>query len=241
MAMLDRYRKAGGFVQLLTLLETCGPTKQEKFLEIVRAEDPRWADAIRTKMLDMTRIYSWSDETLAEIMGTLQDLTVAIALHGAEEAVRTRIQATFSHGRKRKIDDLFETNKPSVQEISATHVKIIETVRKMAQDGHIRFEKFDPQLAIEENIEEKLAKGTLLQTDLDSASAPGLQIVPSSDGGTTLTEAASSIPESANDPRLINELQALRKRVTDLGKENAILRHELSVAKTKLEQIKKIA
>jgi regulator of replication initiation timing len=37
------------------------------------------------------------------------------------------------------------------------------------------------------------------------------------------------------------EIQALKKRVAELSKENAVLRHELSLARNKLDQIKKIA
>ena len=75
MGMIDRYRKTGGFVQLVALVETCPPAKQEKFLEIIKGEDARWSEAVRTKLLSMEKIYSWSNEVLAEIFGTLQDLT----------------------------------------------------------------------------------------------------------------------------------------------------------------------
>ena len=66
MAMLDRYKKTGGFNQLLTLLETCGPQKKVKFLEIIRLEDPRWADALEAKMIDLKRFLKWNDSAIAE-------------------------------------------------------------------------------------------------------------------------------------------------------------------------------
>jgi len=245
MGMLDRYRKTGGFAQLLALIETCGPAKQEKFLEIVRSEDPRWADAVRAKMLDMNRIYSWNDDTLAEIVGTLQDLTVAIALHAAPEPIKERITKMLTHGRKRKIDDLHGSNSPSPGELAATHIKIIETVRKMAHDGYIRFDKVDPQLHIDEKFEEMLSK--------PPQAAPTLSAVPSSssdfkieyESGNEPAQAASETDAAPNaNTTNVNasaEVGALRKKVTDLSKEVAVLRHELSIARNKLEQIKKIA
>ncbi|MCP5916207.1 hypothetical protein NL317_29745, partial [Klebsiella pneumoniae] len=72
----------------------------------------------------------------------------------------------FSHGRKRKIEDLFGASKPSQPEIAATHMKIIESVRKMEQDGFLRFEKFDPELEVSEDIEENLAKAAALAPDV---------------------------------------------------------------------------
>lgn len=260
MSMLDRYRKPGGFYQLLALVETCGLQKQEKFLEIIRAEDPRWADALRTKMIDINRIYSWNDETIAEIVGTLQDLTLAVALHAASPEVRARILKLLSHGRKRKIDDLFGTAKPSPSEVAAMHVKILETVRKMAHDGFLRFEKFDAPLAIEDEIEDMLnkpagaaagaaagsagshattspaaaathASASMFKIDYGDAPQPAEA---DRDGHDDKHESRETAPSSL-------ELAALKKKLVDLSKENAVLRHELSVARTKLEQIKKIA
>lgn len=237
MSMLDRYKKPGGFVQLLALVETCGQAKQEKFLDIIGKEDAHWAEAIRTKMLTLDRIYSWKDEQLAEIFGTLQDLTVAVALYAAEESLRTRINGYFSHGRKRKIDDLFGTNKPSAPEIAATHMKIIESVRRMEQDGFLRFEKFDAELEVYEDIEDQLAKA--------AARAPEILMVPfagmEAEGFGEVSRADISIQSNDASESRIMEIQALKKRVAELSKESATLRHELSLARAKLDQIKKIA
>ncbi len=236
MAMLDRYRKSGGFHQLLSLLETCGPTKQEKFLEIIKAEDPRWADALKSKMLDMKRIYSWNDETLAEIVGTLQDLTLAIAIIAGDDATKARLLGFLSHGRKRKIDDLMGSTKPTPGEIATMHMKIIETVRKMALDGFLRFEKFDPSLQIEDKIEEQLAKATTLSTSTTDLFKIDYD-------GTAPAEAAeepAANNSGDNEARLL-ELKQLKNKIAEMSKENAVLRHELSIARGKLDQIKKIA
>lgn len=238
MAMLDRYKKTGGFVQLVALVETCGQAKQDKFLEIIRGEDAHWADAVKSKMLSIDKIYSWNDETLAEIFGTLQDLTVAIAFHAAQESTRTRIMNYFSHGRRRKIEDLIGTNKPTQVEVATMHMKIVESVRKMANEGSLRFDKFDPSLVIEEEIEAKLANAALNAPVAESnvlsfgAFDVETQITPEkSEGGAS---------NEGNESRIM-EIQALKKRVADLSKENAVLRHDLSIARSKLDQIKKIA
>jgi hypothetical protein len=247
MAMLDRYRKTGGFNQLLNLLETCGPSKQEKFLELIRAEDPKWADMILTKMLDINRIYGWNQETLAEIIGALQDLTIVVLLHGASDQIRARINSCFTHSQQRKIDALYSEHSPSPLDVTAAHVKVIETVRRMVHTGSLRFDKFDTSLTIEDGIEETLTRmgsyqTSAIPTDLSAKDARHLNVVKPNQG-TEKTETAkqeSGKGISAADCRM-DEINALKQRLVDLSKENAALRHELSMIKSKLDQIKRIA
>ncbi len=236
MGMLDRYRKTGGFLQLLMLLETCGPVKQAKFLEMIAAEDGGWADHIRNKMLNIQRIYSCPDETLAEIVGTLQDLTVAVVYQTSAEPVKTKIHGVLSHARLRKIEDMLGSNRPSPQEVVTTQMKVIEAVRKMSIDGKLRLEKIDPELVIDSDIDERLAKKSMDEVTMtsipsfshDEKTATGLQVVvpaQSPDGSET---------HSA-------ELHNMRKKMSDLSRENTALRNEVSILKGKLDQIKKIA
>lgn len=248
MAMLDRYRKAGGFNQLLLLIETCGAAKQEKFLEIVKKEDEVWAEEIRAKMIDLKRIFTWNDDTLTEIFGTLQDLTVAIVLHDCNDEQREKIRKFFTNSRWRKVDDLFKSSKPSPGEIVAMQMKIIESVRHMAIEGSLRFSKFAPELEVSDEIEAQLAhrahekahaaEGSYSSSESGEALSFGKFDTHPSAGSAENTPASAA--PGADDGRLV-ELQTLKKRVNDMSKEIATLRHDLSVAKTKLEQIRKIA
>ena len=248
MSMIDRYRKPGGFVQLLKLIETCGHPKQEKFLEIVRGEDKLWAAAIERKILTFERVFTWPQETIAEIAGTLQDLTLAIVLHGCSDAIGAKIRATFTHGRNRKVDDLFSTNKPTPAEIQAMCMKVIETVRQMALDGYVRFDKIDPELAIEDGIEERLANAHPLPHERALGEASAAEADDRSNVLDFSLAAGMGAPDRpsalAEEPAVatasVAELSQLRKRVIDLGKENASLRHEITVMRSKLESIRKI-
>jgi hypothetical protein len=261
MAMLDRYQKSGGFMQLLHLVETSGPVKQDKFIEMIEAEDARWALAIRVKKIDMNRIYTWRDEVIVEIIGAIQDLTLAVMIMSSEEPARSRVISLLSHGRQRKIEDLTHAHNPTAQEIATTHAKVIETVRKLAIENILRFENFDPDLYIETEIEDKLAKGTAKIHFANQAkvapkheeplrmnekplepkqSPPTLSAVKAID--------KKAVPELAveravdlgeGDSKL--ELKKLRTKIGELSQENAVLRHELTMAKAKLDQIKKIA
>lgn len=243
MGMIDRYKKAGGFVQLLNLIETCGPAKQEKFLAIVHQEDPNWANAIKKKMLTIERILSWSDDTLAEVFAHVQDLTLATALFGLGEDLKARLFKYFSHAQQRRIQDIMDEKKPTPAEISATYVKIIEEVRHRIKEGYIKMDKIDAGLVIEEDIEDLLAQGVSFGNDYTPAGS-------SANGGPTVEESFAA-PESAGTPAsggeyvppsvASTEMASLKKKVQLLSQENSQLRQEIKVLKGKLEQIKKIA
>ena len=82
MAMVDRYKKSGGFVQLLQVLETCGAKKREQFMGIISMESPKWAEAINQKMISLEKIVSWKPEILLEILASVNKLAFAVALKG---------------------------------------------------------------------------------------------------------------------------------------------------------------
>jgi hypothetical protein len=158
MAMLDRYRKPGGFLQLLNLIETSGPTKQSKFLEIVKEEDPRWAEMMGEKLLSMQKICGWNNEALMEVVANLQILSLAVMLHGLDDPNRDKFTTAMSNGQKRMVMEQFNASQPSPSEVNSTFSRVITDVRKMITDGRLRMEKIDPKLIVEEGIEESLKK-----------------------------------------------------------------------------------
>jgi hypothetical protein len=240
MSMLDRYRKSGGFVQLLTLIETCGPVKQEKFLEIIRSEDPEWADAIRCKMLDLNRILSWHDDALSEILGTLQDLTLAFVLQSSEGETKERLTKLLPSGRRRKLEDLDKDNLTPA-EIATAQLRVVETVRRMAKEGQLRFDNVDALLMIEEDIEDKIKRG---QISFDTSH---LSLVHSerSDPDQAQVDISDHYFSMRMDEfgaeELKMEVTGLKKKLVALTKENATLKAELAHCRSKLDQIRKIA
>lgn len=230
MSMISRYQKAGGFIQLLQLIETCGKQKQDNFLSIIEKESPIWATIIKQKMLSLEKIMSWDDNTVAEIFSRVNELTLATALHGFSEDSWIKISKTFSHLQKRRIEDLKSSRTPSPADISTAFVKVLEEVRSMIKDGHLRIEKFAPELAIEENIEDKIAKG---EFGASSASIPADE--PANDGSTLRFDLPS---QGGADT---NEIKELRLKVQSLYQENVGLKNEVKVLKEKITQIKKLA
>lgn len=229
MSMLGRYRKKGGFLQLLNLIETCGPQKQEKFLKMIEEEDSRWADAIKSKMISIKKMFSWDDNTVAEIAGRLNDLTLATVLHALDDTAKEKVYRMIGHSRKKKLEDVMGDKIPNQAEVSTVMMQILTEVRQMIDNGYIYLEKIDPNLVVEADIEEKLGANTLYTIN----------------HGTPVTNAtAAQVAAQANDLRpgaSVTEIENIKKKMAQLFAENKDLKDKLHQAENKLAQIRKIA
>ncbi len=150
MPILDRYRKAGGFVQLVQLIESCEPNKQEKLLHLVGAEDPGWAVLVKAKSLSLNKIFSWPQQSLMEFTNIIPDRILAITLHCVPADFHPKIIESLPRSKAREVQTLFEEIKPTPAEKHAATVKVIQTVRDFEKDGKIKLAAIDPSLEINE-------------------------------------------------------------------------------------------
>lgn len=156
MSAIARYKKKGGFNQLLELIETSGVSKQEKFLALIEAESPAWAKAIREKMLTVDKIFSGSDEVLKEIFSDMKDLTLAIATYGFGPENTERIFKNLGHTKQRTLKEQISIVKPSDNEISTAYIQVFAEVRRLATQNRNLLAMIDPSLAISETLENEL-------------------------------------------------------------------------------------
>ncbi len=242
MSMLSRYRKSGGFKQLLMLIETCGKQKQENFLKLIEAEDAKWAEAVKTKMLSIPKILAWDAEVLAEIFSRVQELTLATAMHGFTEEEWKKISSTFSHSQIRKLEDLKSEKEPNPAEITAAYLKILTDVRQLIADGHIRIEKFAPELVVEEGIEEKMGKGEGLSIapEPSSSGISNSYTEPPANGESLNFDgpkaAPAGPPVTANSP----EMKQMYRKMQHMHEENIRLKTENKLLKEKILNIRKM-
>jgi hypothetical protein len=229
MGMLDRYKKKGGFTQLLQLIETSSKQKQEQFLGIVAQESPTWEAEIRKKTLTLEKILTWNPTYLAEIFSRIQILTLASAFHGSDQSRIDVVFKAITATDQRKFQMTLQELNPTPAEKATSQMKILSETRMMIAQNVIKLDKVDPDLLIPENIEEKL-------------SAAGFNSVPAP------VETAASEKELKFEPKTENkadssreEIEFLKKKVNQLVNENNMLKHELSVVRNKLDQIRKIA
>lgn len=226
MGMLDRYKKKGGFAQLLQLLETSPVTKREQFLGLIAGESPAWEEALRRRILTISRVYSWDPQYLVEIFSRVPPLTLASSLHGNPPEQVESVLSCLPPISKRKIESMMEEIQPTAAEKSTSIAKLLSEIRGFISQGIIRLEKVDPDFLIPENIEETLnmTGGSISRAEMESAIKGELK------------------SDSASDNSdLQHEVDFLRKKIIHFSSELAALKNENTILKDKLAQIKKIA
>lgn len=233
MGMLDRYKKKGGFFQLLQLLETSPTAKREQFLGLIAAESPVWEDALRKRILTITRVYSWDAQFLVEVFSRLPPLTLANALHGNPPEQNEALLNCLPPISRRKINDLMAESNPNPAEKSTCVAKILSEVRGFVSQGILKLEKVDPDLLVPENIEEILNVSGFISPSHDLETPPMKESKP-------FGNSDSEAPGSGNNGAQ-HEIDFLRRKVNQLNSEINALKHENLVLKDKLSQIKRIA
>jgi cell division protein FtsB len=227
MGMLDRYKKKGGFIQLLQLIETSNKQKQEQFLAIVGQESPIWEAEIRRKTLTLDRILTWNPAYLAEIFSRMQILTLTSAFHGAEQEKIDVVFKAITSTDQRKFNMTIQELNPTPAEKLTSQMRILSETRTMIAQNVIKLDKVDPELLIPENIEERLSEA-------------GFNIVVEAPV-TTEKELKIDTKIEVKSDTSREEIEFLKKKVNQLVNENNMLKHDMSVLRNKLEQIRKIA
>jgi hypothetical protein len=245
MSSLQRYRKSGGFIQLLSLLESFGAQKKEKFLEMIDGESPVWARALRQKLLSVDRIMAWPDQIKIEVFRQLPVKTMAFALNAIKPEQRDQMLTFFSHAEKRKIDDLLLESVPKPEELSATLLKLVEQARKMLKDRDLHADKFDESLIIPEDFEVKLeemaTKDKFENMHSSVVAGPSANQAHGSPSPQTGQGYSGSGKQNPNPAQPSADFVQLQSMIAHLMKENKALREENALLKNKLETIRKIS
>ena len=228
MGMLDRYKKKGGFTQLLQLIETSNKQKQEQFLGIVAQESTIWEAEIRRKTLTLEKILTWNPTYLAEIFSRIQILTLASAFHGADQGKIDVVFKAITTTDQRKFQMTIQEINPNPAEKLTSQMKILAETRTMIAQNIIKLDKVDPDLMIPENIEERLSEAGF---NTNPAPAPV--------HAEKELKFESKADIKADTSR--EEIEFLKKKVNQLVNENNMLKHDMSVLRNKLDQIRKIA
>lgn len=237
MSMLARYKKPGGFLQLLSLIESFGGQKREKFMEMIRAEDPAWAQALQSKILSVERLFNWPEQTITEIFRKLPTKNLACVMKGIAKENADKILKYLSHAEKRKLEDEMGALDAKPEDIFVSYVKVIEVTRKLIKDGDIRLDKIDPDFMIPENFEEQLMVNSS-PSQAAPAHTPAPEIVPDNQQAMALKKKAEPTEVGA---KASQEIVTLQRTLAVVSKENATLKEEVKLLRDKLEQIRRIA
>ncbi len=190
MGLLSRYQRKKGFIQLLSLIETSPPEKRERFLCMIREEDPLWEMEIDRKMLTLEDIFLWNKEIHELIFTALPVLQLTALVGTLKSEWAEKIISSITPKEKRQIEDNLAEKKPTAGEFATSVEKLFIEIRKQEAEGSFKFERIAPHLAIADNIEEQLIAQSKKIEEKNSFS-------PQSQGPskTTLTSSESSFKE----------------------------------------------
>lgn len=149
--MLDRFRKPGGFAQLVQFLETCEPAKQEKFIGMIAKENEELVDELKSKMITPEKVMGWPPERLADITDVLPVRFLAILLHGASEEWKTNATGCLGNDKKMQLKTIMDDLEPTPGQKVAAGYKLIECVRDLMKSGTIQIQSYDSTLYISED------------------------------------------------------------------------------------------
>src|SRR5947207_2498115 len=82
MSMLARYKKSGGLIELVKLIEESPEPKRSQLLKMVADEDVNFAAQVSAKLFTYERIKTLPEGVLAEIILATPPKFIAIALTG---------------------------------------------------------------------------------------------------------------------------------------------------------------
>ena len=223
MAMVDRYKKSGGFLQLVQVIETCNQKKREQFMNIITEESPNWAEALNQKCITFDKIISWKPEVILDIIASVNTLSFSAALKSLNAEQLEIFLQKLSHQDRKKMELAMQEGNPNPNEIFSSVLKVISETRALMVQGTVKAERVDTNLVIPEEFESMLEKNEQSR----QASSPLNFDGPSFGGG---AGANSTV-----------EVDKMQKKLVLMSKEIQMLKQENQVMKDKLDKIKKIA
>jgi hypothetical protein len=237
MGMLERYKKPGGFLQLLSLIETTQAGKREKFLTIIKEENPVWEENLKQRALSLERILAWPDEILREILTHCQLLTVSGMISSLNPEKKETLFKIVGIAETRKINNFFEDKKFNANEVQTSIDKFVTEVRCMISQGHVKPAQFDSSLVVPFDIDEKLAQQISKTTTVNPQPIP-LKKPTSANQQQAATLVNQALPTDVL--ALQDELSVLKKSYRDVLEENNELRKNLQLYLEKIDKVKKL-
>lgn len=140
MSMLARYRKAGGIMELVKLMEDSAETKRKTLMDMVRSEDADFARQVEARFLPFERLRTLPEAVQAEIYAVTPPKFVALSLVGdAPDYVKFVEKCLGKNFNDYKVEkeNLLATP-PNPGQIETARRKIIAELRKLEAAGAIR-------------------------------------------------------------------------------------------------------
>ena len=150
---LAKYKKPGGFLQLIQLVEASPPSAQQKIMRMIAAEDPGWALLVQKKMLKVDRVLTWPTWVLEKVFSEIPTFQIAHILQAAQPHLRDRVYEVLGAKQAEVVKgELAKIPLPSEDQIHAAVIKLMQGIRSLEGRRLIRFEEFDESVLIDKRL-----------------------------------------------------------------------------------------
>jgi hypothetical protein len=252
MSLLERYKKSGGFLQLLNLLETCSQQKRDKFLSMIKEENPIWEAALRPRILNIDRVFNWTPAILGEILTRLQSIHIAGLYSTSDKERQNLIMNSLSFSQNNQVKQFLDVQKFTSAEVGVSIEKFLNETRSLIGQGVIKLDKIDPEMEVPKNFEEKLSEiqNQVLSKEISKSSLISLQKKSDSIKVKSEVETGShslgSVKLVLKDNSLVEketqmEIDRLKEKIHILTQENFVLKNENEILKGMIDRSKKTA
>lgn len=139
-ATVEGIKQAGEIINRL-------PGNKQQMVELLRAHDPAVASEIEVSMYDFFILSRQTEDTLGRIIETVPPEQWAIALKGAEPAIRDAILQTMPRRQAQSFEEMMRRTGPvPMSRIEQVRQEIMAQVKTLADDGEIEVRLFAEQV-----------------------------------------------------------------------------------------------
>lgn len=138
-ALGEQHRRAyAGLQGVADLLNRLDPVSSKQIIEAIEAEDPNIALGIRNLMFTFQDLMSVPEAGIRELLGQLEKKTLAVALRGASEELRTYIFKCMSSRAAEMLKEDMEVLGPlRARDVLTAQQEAVSIARKMESEGKI--------------------------------------------------------------------------------------------------------
>jgi len=131
-------KKIGGVKAVAEVLNLVGQSTEKTVLSALAQKDPELAEEIEKLMFIFEDILLLGDRSVQQILGRVDNKEVAMALKAASDEVKDKIFSNMSERAATMLKEELEFMGPvKLKDVEEAQQKIIETIRKMEEEGEI--------------------------------------------------------------------------------------------------------
>ncbi len=138
LAMTGGSELGGGLDLVVPVLNATDTQREQAILERIAERDPDLAEQIRNQLFTFADLATLDDGTLQNVIRRLEARTLAVALRGADAALKERFFANMSENQAEIIKEEMETlGRVRVRDVEVAQHEITDTVHQLEEAGEI--------------------------------------------------------------------------------------------------------